>query len=121
MQAPEFNRVSSELVNAFGVQRWPSTRLAFLWKHVQDLDVRWFERTVEKVVLSMDYSFDWLDAAKAERSARGNVDRANRVTEASSSFGDKTVAEIIAGCLETQKIYQKLLNPKINSGTKEEK
>lgn len=113
MQQKEFNQLATELVNAFGAQRWSTTRLVYLWESVQDLSPEWFRRTVKRVVLSMDYNFDWLEAARAERSARGNVQRAQRVIELPEATRELSLEEILSKAgSRTQEIYQKILTGK---------
>lgn len=54
MTKPEFNESMGLLIAAFGKAKWPDARIALVWKKVQDLDAKWFQRLVEEMVLKMD-------------------------------------------------------------------
>ncbi len=110
MEKHEFNLVVEDLANTFGQPRWPITRIAILWQIVHKLDATWFKKTAEKVIASMDFNFDWMKAASAERARLWDLERSKEITTREFQFSDTRLEDIIAGAgAETQAAYKKLV------------
>lgn len=84
MTDPEFREQYRRLTDVHKMHFSSKEKMDTIWGYVQDLDVKWFSRIVDSIVMATDVRSERFDigfAARAERNAKKAAAKAREVSD----------------------------------------
>lgn len=107
MTTQEFKAETKRLIEIFPQHFSSQTRVQLIFERVKDLDIGWFRKCVDRMIITNDPRFNFDDAARGERLARKQVELTNDIIRAQEALAEnisnqgleKALAEVGASSL----------------------
>lgn len=119
MTKAAFNETMQSLIEVFGERKFSPGRIKVLWESINDLDDAWLRIFAKRMIAEYNDQLNIVDAARGERRARADIDRATQVMITAPTPDGSKLRELLAE-KGAKSLTDLIFKPAKESGTEEQ-